>query len=266
MCAADHGQPIAVEVADSASAGVAPASELVENLVVANHILFDQGVVDAFGHISVRHDSRPDRFLLARNMAPGQVTADDIVEFTLDGEAVNANGRRVYLERFIHGEIYRRRPDVMSVVHSHSHAIVPLSTVKGHRMKAIFHMAGFVGQGAPVFEVREAGGDATDLLISSNHLGRALAEKFDGHDIVLMRGHGSTVVANSIPLAVYRAVYAELNARYIVQASALGEVEYLTEGESRACLASVEGQVQRPWNLWVEQARAKRSAIARAAS
>jgi ribulose-5-phosphate 4-epimerase/fuculose-1-phosphate aldolase len=259
MCAADHGQPIAVDIADSAPAGTAPSAGLIENLVVANHILFDQGVVDAFGHISVRHDARPDRFLLARNMAPGQVTADDIVEFTLDGEAVNANGRRVYLERFIHGEIFRRRPDVMAVVHSHSHAIVPLSTVRGHRMKAIFHMAGFVGQGAPVFEIREAGGDATDLLISSNHLGRALAEKFDGHDIVLMRGHGSTVVADSIPRAVYRAVYAELNARYIVQASSLGEVEYLTEGESAACVSNVEGQVQRPWNLWVEQARAKRA-------
>lgn len=259
MCTPDHGHPIAVDVADSAASGAAPASELVEALVDANHILFDQGIVDAFGHVSVRHDSRPDRFLLARNMAPGQVTADDIVEFTLDGEAVNANGRKVYLERFIHGEIFRRRPDVMAVVHSHSHAIVPLSVVKGHRMKAIFHMAGFVGQGAPVFEIRDCGGDATDLLISSNHLGRALAETFDGHDIVLMRGHGSTVVGNSIPQAVYRAVYAELNARYILQASSLGEVTYLTEAEGRACLERVEGQVQRPWNLWVEQARAKRA-------
>lgn len=259
MCTPDHGQPIAVDVADSALAGPVPSPDLVETLVVANHILFDQGVVDAFGHISVRHDARPDRFLLARNMAPGQVTADDIVEFTLDGEPVNANGRKVYLERFIHGEIFRRRPDVMAVVHSHSHAIVPLSVVKGHRMKAVFHMAGFVGQGTPVFEIREAGGDATDLLISSTHLGRALAEKFDGHDIVLMRGHGSTVVGGSIPQAVYRAVYAELNARYIVQATSLGEVEYLTEGESRACVQNVEGQVQRPWNLWVEQVRAKRA-------
>lgn len=259
MCSPNHDSTIAVDVADSATAGAAPARGLIEDLVVANHILFDQGVVDAFGHVSVRHDARPDRFLLARNMAPGRVTADDIVEFTLDGEAVNANGRKVYLERFIHGEIFRRRPDVMAVVHSHSHAIVPLSVVKGTRMKAIFHMAGFVGQGAPVFEIREAGGDATDLLISSNDLGRALAEKFDGHDIVLMRGHGSTVVGGSIPQAVYRAVYAELNARYQLQAMQLGEVTYLTEGESRTCVQNVEGQVQRPWELWVEQARAKRA-------
>ena len=261
MCTAgqgDHAHPIAVDVADSASASAAPARELIEELVSANHILFDQGVVDAFGHISVRHDKRADRFLLARNMAPSRVATDDIVEFTLDGEAVNAGGRKVYLERFIHAEIFRRRPDVMAVVHSHSHSIVPLSVVKGMRLKAIFHMAGFVGQGAPVFEIREAGGDATDLLISNPRLGASLAEHFDGHDIVLMRGHGSTVVGGSIKQAVYRAVYAELNARYQLQAMQLGEVTFLTEGESAACVANVEAQVQRPWDMWLEQARARR--------
>ncbi|MFC5419189.1 class II aldolase/adducin family protein [Bosea eneae] len=259
MCTADHGNhPIAVDVADTAAASVAPTPEIVEDLVAANHILFDQGVVDAFGHVSVRHDKRSDRFLLARNMAPSRVAAEDIVEFTLDGEAVNANGRKVYLERFIHAEIFRRRPDVMAVIHSHSHSIVPLSVVKGMRLRAMFHMAGFVGQGAPVFEIREAGGDATDLLISNNQLGRALAEHFDGHDIVLMRGHGSTVVGGSIKQAVYRAVYAELNARYQLQAMQLGEVTYLTEGESRACVASIEAQVHRPWDMWLEQARARR--------
>jgi ribulose-5-phosphate 4-epimerase/fuculose-1-phosphate aldolase len=256
----DHTQnhPVALAVTDSAVPSAAPSTGLVEELVLANHILFDQGVVDAFGHVSVRHDRAPDRFLLARNMAPGRVTADDIVEFTLDGDPVNAGGREVYLERFIHGEVYRRRPDVVAVVHSHSHAIVPLSVVKGMRLRALFHMAGFVGQGAPVFEIREAGGDGTDLLISSNALGRALAEHFDGHDIVLMRGHGSTVVGGSLRQAVWRAVYAELNARYQIEAMRLGEVTFLTEAESRACVANVEAQVQRPWDLWVEQARARR--------
>lgn len=265
MCPNDthrHAHPIAVDVVDRASAGRAPSQVLAEQLVAANHILFDQGVVDAFGHVSVRHDARPDRFLLARNMAPGQVAAEDIVEFTLDGEAVNAAGRRVYLERFIHGEIYRRRPDVMAVVHSHSHAIVPLSVVKGVRLQALFHMAGFIGRGAPVFEIRDAGGDGTDLLISDNALGRALAELFDESDIVLMRGHGSTVVGHSLPQAVYRAVYAEHNARYQLAAMPLGEVTYLTEAESRACVETVEGQVKRPWDLWVEQARAKRGGSA----
>ena len=257
------GDSVAVDIADSAQPGAAPSTALIEDLVLANHILFDQGVVDAFGHVSARHDARPDRFLLARNMAPGRVAADDIVEFTLDGQAVNAGGRKVYLERFIHSEIYRKRPDVMSVVHSHSHAIVPLSIVKGVRLQALFHMAGFVGQGAPVFEIRDAGGDGTDLLISNNPLGAALAEMFVGNDIVLMRGHGSTVVAPSIQRAVYRAVYAELNARYQIEATRLGEVTYLTEAESRACVENVEGQVQRPWDFWVEQAKARRGAFSR---
>lgn len=188
-------------------------------------------------------------------MAPSRVTADDIVEFTLDGEAVNANGRKVYLERFIHGEILRARPDVNVVIHSHSHSIVPLSVVKGMRLRSIFHMAGFIGQGAPVFEIREAGGDATDLLISNNMLGAALARHFDGHDIVLMRGHGSTIVADTIK----RAVYAELNARYQLQAMQPGEVTFLTKDESEACVQNVEGQMQRPWDMWLEQARARRS-------
>ena len=260
MCPADdHAHPIAVTVDDAASVGEAPSPALIADLVTANHILFDQGVVDAFGHVSVRHDKRPDRFLLARNMAPGGVTAEDIVEFDLDGSPVNANGRKVYLERFIHGELFRRRPDVMAVVHSHSHHIVPLSVVKGGKLRALFHMAGFIGQDAPVFEIREAGGDGTDLLISDNALGRALAEKFDGADIALMRGHGSTVVANSIPLAVYRAVYAELNAQYQLDASRMGEITYLTEAEGRACVGRVEGQIQRPWDLWKSQAAQRRT-------
>ncbi len=254
----DDGRAPSSTVRDAAASPSAGAA-LIEDLVVANHILFEQGVVDAFGHISARHDTQPDRFLLARNMAPGRVTAEDILEYTLDSEPVNAGGRRVYLERFIHGEIYRKRPEVMAIVHSHSHSIVPLSVVRGVRLQAIFHMAGFIGQGAPVFEIRDVGGDATNLLISSNKLGAALADCLADHDIVLMRGHGSTVVGGSVQQAVYRAVYAELNARYQLQASQLGDVTYLTEGESQACIQTVEGQVQRPWDLWVEQARAKRA-------
>ncbi len=263
MCPAapdSHGHPAASAAADHGESGDAPAPALLEDLVAANHILFDQGVVDAFGHVSVRHDKRPDRFLLARNMAPGSVTAGDIIEHDLDGNPVNAHGRKVYLERFIHGELFRRRPDVMAVVHSHSHSIVPLSVVKGAKLRALFHMAGFIGQDAPVFEIRDAGGDGTDLLISDNALGRALAEKFDGADIVLMRGHGSTVAGGSIPQAVYRAVYAELNARYQLEAGHLGEITFLTEAEGRACVDRVEGQVQRPWDLWKSQAAQRRGA------
>ena len=256
----EHGGTTAVAVPDGGadSAGPAPAA-LIEELVAANHILYDQGVVDAFGHVSVRHPARPDRFLLARNMAPGSVSAADIIEFTLDGDPIDAAGRRVYLERFIHGELYRRRADVVSVVHSHSHAIVPLSVVRGATLRAIFHMAGFIGDGAPVFEIRDVAGDETDLLIRDRALGAALAAMFDGSDLVLMRGHGSTVVGDSIQRAVYRGVYAELNARYQLEASRLGEITFLTAAEGRACVSNVEGQVQRPWDLWRREAAARRA-------
>jgi HCOMODA/2-hydroxy-3-carboxy-muconic semialdehyde decarboxylase len=231
---------------------------LLADLVTANHILFDQGVVDAFGHVSVRHDRNPDRFLLARNMAPGQVTEDDIVEFHSDGTPVNAQGRRIYLERFIHGEIYRAYPDVTAIVHSHSHNIVPLSVVKSRPLRAMFHMAGFIGEAAPVFEIRDFAGPSTDLLISNNELGCKLAEYLKDHVIVLMRGHGSTVVGQSLQQAVYRAVYAELNARYQMEAMRLGEVVYLTAAEAEACVRNVEPQMQRPWALWKEAAEARR--------
>jgi HCOMODA/2-hydroxy-3-carboxy-muconic semialdehyde decarboxylase len=254
-----HQHPAAAFAPDgsSPSAGPAPAS-LVADLVAANHILFDQGVVDAFGHVSVRHPARSDRFLLARNMAPGNVTEADIIEFTLDGEPVDARGRKVYLERFIHGELYRRREDVRAVVHSHSPAIVPLTVVKTVTLRPLMHMAGFIGAGAPVFEIRDVAGDGTDLLISNQALGAALAGEFDAADIVLMRGHGSTVVADSLPLVVYRAVYAELNARYQTEARGWGEITFLTEAEGKACVDRVEGQVQRPWDLWKAQAQARR--------
>ncbi|WP_415120562.1 class II aldolase/adducin family protein [Paraburkholderia sp.] len=228
--------------------------------MLANHILFDQGVVDAFGHVSARHDRCADRFLLSRNMAPGLVSAADIVEFTLDGEAVNAAGRRVYLERFIHGEIYRAYPQVQAIVHSHSPAIVPLTVVKNHSLRAVFHMAGFIGTDAPVFEIREEAGDATDLLIRNGQLGAALARHFENSAIVLMRGHGSTVVAQSVQQAVYRAVYAEANARCQATAEQLGDVTYLTDAECRACVDSHEAQVQRPWDMWKLQAAKNRSA------
>jgi len=223
---------------------------LLEEIAIANRILFDQGVVDAFGHVSLRHPNRPDRYLLARNMAPGQVTADDIIEFDLDSNPVNANGRGMYLERFIHGEIFRARPDVNSVVHSHSPSVVPFSVVPSVKLRAICHMSGFLGMGAPNFDIKCFAGDATSLLITSRELGRNLAETMGDGYAVLMRGHGSTVAANSLRLAVYRAVYTEVNAKIQAQASLLGPIEFLTEGEAIAARDKTEGQVDRPWNLW----------------
>jgi ribulose-5-phosphate 4-epimerase/fuculose-1-phosphate aldolase len=238
-----------------------PAAALVEDLVAANHILFDQGVVDAFGHVSVRHDQQPDRFLLARNMAPAQVQADDILQFALDGTPLDAGDRRVYLERFIHGAIYRARPDVMAVVHSHSPSVVPFSVSRKARFRPVCHMSGFLGAGAPLFEIRDTAGDASDLLVRDDRLGTALAGSLGGANFVLMRGHGSTTVAPSLKLVVYRAVYAEVNARLQLQALQLGDPEYLTEGEAQTAMASTEGQVERPWALWKAAAQRAQSSF-----
>jgi HCOMODA/2-hydroxy-3-carboxy-muconic semialdehyde decarboxylase len=233
----------------------AAAPALLEDLVDANHILAHEGIVDAFGHVSARHDKDPQRFLLARNMAPGQVQADDILQFALDGTPLDAGDRRVYLERFIHGAIYRARPDVMAVVHSHSQAVLPFTVARRARLQPICHMSGFLGAGAPLFEIRDTAGAATDLLVRDDALGTALAQRLAGANFVLMRGHGSTTVGPSIKLAVYRAVYAEINARMQLQALQLGEPEFLTSEEAQAAMDSTEGQVERPWALWKAAAR-----------
>jgi ribulose-5-phosphate 4-epimerase/fuculose-1-phosphate aldolase len=230
---------------------LAPDSELVDKLVVANRILYQQGVVDGFGHVSVRHDKSLGLFLLARNMAPGLVRREDIITFDLDGAAVNAEGRRVYLERFIHGEIYRARPDVRAIVHSHSPSVIPFG-VTAQTLRPVFHMSGFLGEGAGLFEIREVAGD-TDMLISDRRLGKALAASLGARSTVLMRGHGSTVVGGSIEQAVYRAIYAEVNAKLQLQAVTLGEVTYLNEREAAKAAAINDTQLGRTWELWLRQ-------------
>lgn len=251
--------PLAASLDDLDMAPLPPGAGLLADLVCANHILYDQGVVDAFGHVSVRHDRDPERFLLARNMAPGQVGEVDIVSFTLAGDPINAKGRRVYIERFIHAEIYRAHPQIQAIVHSHSPAIVPLSVSRSTPLRAVFHMAGFIGTAAPVFEIRDVVGDSSDLLVRDRKIGAALAAHFVDHPIVLMRGHGSTVVGESLKQAVYRAVYAEINARCQTTAAGLGEVNYLSAAECASCATSHEAQAERPWSLWKEEALRRRA-------
>ena len=224
---------------------------LVDKLVLANRILYRQGVVDGFGHVSVRHDQSSDHFLLARNMAPGLVRREDIVTFDLDGAAVDAAGRRVYLERFIHAEIYRVRPDVQSVVHSHSPNVIPFG-VTGTPLQPVFHMSGFLAEGSALFEIRDVAGD-TDMLISNASLGVALAAALGPRSTVLMRGHGSTVVGASLEQAVYRAFYAEVNARLQTQARQLGEVTYLNAVEAAKAAAINDTQLPRVWELWARE-------------
>jgi HCOMODA/2-hydroxy-3-carboxy-muconic semialdehyde decarboxylase len=230
---------------------------VIDELATANRILFNQRVVDGFGHISARHPDRPDRFLLARNMAPGQVTSADIQEYELDGTAVNPDGPKPYLERFIHGELFRARPDVMAVVHSHSPTVVAFSTVPSQPLRAICHMSGFIGEHTPVFEIRDTAGPATDLLIRTPELGVALAECIGDRPLALMRGHGSTVVGESIRQVVFRAVYTEVNARLQAEALRLGPPIYLTAAEGEAITVTNNGQLDRAWNLWRELAEAQ---------
>jgi HCOMODA/2-hydroxy-3-carboxy-muconic semialdehyde decarboxylase len=233
----------------------APNPALIEDLVAANRILYDQGVVDGFGHVSVRHDKRPDHFLLARSMAPGLVEAADIMEFDPDGEAVDPQGRTPYLERFIHSEIFKANPRVISVVHSHSPAVIPFGVV-AVPLRPIYHMAGFLGARVPVFEIRDAGGPATDMLVRDPALGAALAQTLGDSAVALLRGHGNVVVGGSIREVVFRAVYTEINARLATEALRLGQgqVTFLNDAEAAAITETNRAQIGRAWDLWKAQA------------
>lgn len=222
---------------------------LIDDLVVANHILVNEGVLDGFGHISVRDDSNPQRFFIARSMAPALVMAEDILACDLDGNVHDAQGRHTYVERFIHSEIYRARPDVMSVVHSHSPAVIPFG-VTSARLRPICHMSGFLGAVTPVFEIRHSGGESTDLLVRNQALGKALADVLGGSAVALMRGHGSVTVGFSIQQVVFRAVYTESSARLQAQAMALGEVNFLTDAEAAATSDMNDEHLDRPWQMW----------------
>ena len=227
----------------------APPSDLIDRLVYANRILYDQGIVDGLGHVSVRHPDQDDVFLLSCNRAPGMVKRQDIVCYDLDGNAVSETNERPYLERFIHSEIYRARPDVVAVVHSHSPSVIPFAITQ-NPLKPVFHMSGFLGSGSAHFEIREAAGN-TDMLIRSAYLGEALAKSLGKHNCVLMRGHGSTVVGTSLEQVIYRAIYAEVNAKLQLAANGLGEISFLNEEEAKLSSDMNDGQIPRSWNLWV---------------
>ncbi len=235
----------------------APAdAAMLEDLVAANRILYDQGVVDGFGHVSVRHDKDPQRYLLSRSMAPALVTIDDILEYDLDSNPTDAKGRTSYLERYIHGEIYKARADIVAVVHSHSPAVIPFADTTVP-LRPMNHIAGFLGAGAPVFEIRDTAGPASDMLIRNPSLGHALAASLGTHSVALMRGHGSVAVAQSIRHVVFRAVYTEVNARMQAEAMKLGTPSFLNAEEAAAAAKTNDGLVDRPWALWKQRAMGK---------
>jgi HCOMODA/2-hydroxy-3-carboxy-muconic semialdehyde decarboxylase len=228
-------------------AGVEPA--LIEDIVAGSRILADLGVVDAFGHVSARHPTKANHFLMSRSLAPALVTASDVMEFDLDGNAIEANGRTLFLERFIHGEIYKARPDVMAVVHTHSPGVIPF-TVSQVALRPLFHNAAFLGAGVPVWEIRKEFGE-TDMLVRDTMRGKSLAAKLGDKSVVLMRGHGDVTVGPSVKVAVFRAYYTDVNARLQSQAMALGgEVNYLTSEEGTKADAINFVVLDRVWNLW----------------
>ena len=229
---------------------------LIEDLAAANRILAEQGVIDGYGHVSVRSDRDANRYFLSRAIAPELVTEEDIMEYDLDSNPVDPRGRESVRERFIHGEIYKARSEVNAVVHNHSPSVVPFS-VTSVPMRPLFHMAAFVGKGVPNFEIRDVE-KGTDLLVKTSYLGQALAKTLAGCPAALMRGHGSVTVGESLPRAVGRSIYLEMSARMQLQAIAIagpgGKIAYLDEGEVRASVPVQD--YKRAWPMWRARALA----------
>jgi HCOMODA/2-hydroxy-3-carboxy-muconic semialdehyde decarboxylase len=220
-----------------------------QDLAAASRILADQGVFDAAGHVSMRHPAKPERFLMSRSLAPALVTADDIMEFTLDCEPCDARGRAAFIERYLHGEIYRARPDVMGVAHGHSPAVVPFGLVSTP-MRATYHNAAFLAYGVPVFDIRDTFG-ATDIVINSAARGAALARALADKAVVLLRAHGFVAVGPSLQAAVFRAIFTEVSARVQLQAEALGgPLAALDDEEGRKADAINLATVGRSWEFW----------------
>lgn len=228
---------------------------LADDLVAANRILFDQGIVDGYGHVSARDIKDPDHFLLARSTAPGLVTAADIMAFDRNGEAIDPQGRPVYIERFIHSEIYKARPDVKAIVHSHSPAIIPFG-VTDVPLRPVYAFGAFLSGGVPIFEIRDAGGSATDMLVRNHELGAALARTLGPASVALMRGHGDVVTGDSLKQAVFRAIYTEANAKLEADALRLGNgrVTFLNDQEAAAATVTSKGIIDRAWELWKQRA------------
>jgi ribulose-5-phosphate 4-epimerase/fuculose-1-phosphate aldolase len=230
---------------------------LIKQLVAANRILAAEGVVDAFGHVSVRHPKDANRFLLSRSKSPELVGRDDIMEFRLDGEPVDASGRKPYLERFIHGALYETRPDVRSVVHNHSRSVIPFG-ITGEKLKPVVHSCATIGPEVPVWDSRDKFGD-TDLLVSDMSMGRDLARILGDGTCALMRGHGCTVAGRSIREAVYTAIYLDVNADLQLRASRFSRLIFLSAGEiekinSRLVQARPGEGFDRAWQYWCRRA------------
>lgn len=247
---------------------------LVDDLVAGNHILYHHQVVDGFGHLSFRNPSNPNRFYMAAALAPGRVTADDIIELDLDGEITSADkSRPTYSERFIHAEVYRARPEIASVLHSHSPTVIPFG-VTTVPLKPIAGSGSFLYPNPPIFDSSDVP-EATTLLVDKPAIGKALVGVLGQSNVVLMRGHGNTVVGKDIRETVSRGIYTELNARLLLQALTLGgPITYIKESEAQArrTIGTQERApshgIDRIWYMWadeveesIERARRRRAIL-----
>jgi HCOMODA/2-hydroxy-3-carboxy-muconic semialdehyde decarboxylase len=242
--------PRAAAAAATVSPQPAPSAggDVIADLVAANRILAMHGVLDGMGHVSARTPGDASRFYLSRSLAPELVTAGDILEYGANGEPVAAGAPASYSERFIHSEIYRVRPDVQAVVHCHTPSLIPFAA-SDVPLRAMYHMAAFVAEGVPVFDIRKAAG-VTDLLVRDAPLGRALAKTLGSRPALLMRGHGAVIVATSIPNVVGRSVYLDINARAQLQAVALGgRLTYVEPDEAKLRMLD-PNEYSRAWELW----------------
>ena len=228
----------------------------VEELVLANHVLYDQNAVDGYGHISVRNPANPNTFFLARSVAPSVVKVEDIMEFDMNGKALNGDSRVAYGERFIHSGVLKNRPDINSVIHGHASPVLPYG-LTGTTLKPVYHMSAFLGEGAPIFEIRNFArpNPDTDMFVSNVELGDALSKTMGLQYFVLMRGHGYATGADSIKKAVFRTIYAIQNASIQSEALKMGQVQYLTPGEAVIAQETIEKTIGRPWQLWSERVK-----------
>ena len=228
-------------------------ADLLRDLVTANRVLAHEGVVDAYGHISVRHPKRSDRFFLSGSRSPELVTLDDIIEYDLDCNPIDLRGRTQYTERPIHGAIYRKRPDVISVVHNHAYEVIPFTVAQSIKLKPLLHTAAGIGATIPVWDIRDRFGD-TNLLVTTAAHGDDLADRLGANRVVLMRGHGAAVTGISIQNVVHTSVYLKINAQLQTEALRLGgEVVYLSEGEIAEMQRSAPGHA-RAWEYWARRA------------
>lgn len=228
----------------------------IQDLVIANHILANEGVVDGFGHVSIRHPERPDRFFLSCSRSPELVSRADIMEFDLDCNAIDPAGRKPYLERPIHGSSYKARPDVMAVIHNHAHDLLPfgLTDVK---LRPMLHLSGAMGENIPVWDIADNFGNETDLLVRTIVQGDDLATCLGNNSVALLRGHGAVVIGKSLREAVLRAIYVMLNAKIQMQVMHFGRpIKYLSpaEVEKTTLMATEPVSIDRAWEYWARRA------------